>query len=487
MTNGELIVIALILLILAIMIIRFFELLPRLILGVIAHEITSEDPVLISPSDIGLTAELVDIPSDTDSLTAWFFPSEVTSNEAGILMIPNWYDREDQEYSLKTAGLLHQAGYNVLLPVYHWRVNDNQELEFNRRSVCPQKCQKITRKTYEYFCTRPEINKRNIGIWSNGAGSMLACQLIKDLPIKAVVLEDGPVSLSNVLVTRLHKKRNFPPKILLNILLFPFLWRTRWQGKNAVKNLRACPSFLIANILEDDQKNLWQTFFRLHKPRQLWFEHALHSKAIHDTWPQEYFLQIRTFYDVWLKNTPQPEFHYDFSVKRRKKGVYPLEIRISVIPPQLKKIPLQIMLSDDNRYTERRIWFGGASTTINCPLKYKPNSISVTKFLNVKHDESTSQEWMKRDAEKALYTTIEKMALYLPKKLPGLMDRYFIQKSVILNEQLLKKDAKETLNTSIKTKYWKKFLKKDPVTRLIIEDDLGEPLTSTTDNFFLSR
>ncbi len=486
MANGELFVIALFILILVILIVRYLELVPRLILWSIARDFSSEDHVLISPNDFGLTAELIEIPVDQDPLTAWFFANDAASNEAGILMVPNWYYKEDQEYSLKTAGLLQQAGYNVLLPVYHWRVNDNQELTFNRRSICPNNCQKLLRKALEHFCKRSEINRRNIGFWSNGAGTTLACELIKDLPIKAVVLEDGPVSLWNIL----REKRGFPLKTLLFLLVFPFLWRTRWQEKNAVKNLRACPSFLIANILDDADKKLWQTFSKLHKPRQLWFEHALHSKAIRDTWFQEYFLQIRFFYDRWLKNTPQSEqldLHFDFSVKRRKKGFYPVEVQISVIPPQLERIPLQIILSDNVRYTERRIWFGpGASAMITWPLKYKPNKISVLKYLNVEPGESITRPWMKRDAEKALYTTIEKMASYPPKKLAELMDRYFIQKSILLNEQLLQEEAQKTLRTGVKSKYWKSFLKRDPETRHILGDDLEEPLMATTDNFFLS-
>ena len=146
MTNGELIVIALFILILIIILIRYLELVPRLITWSVVRKVSSEDHILMTPNDIGFTAELIEIPSNQEPLIAWFFPSEVSSDEAGILMVPNWYNKEDQEYSLKTAGLLHQAGYNVLLPVYHWRVNDNKELIFNRRSVCPKNCQKLIRK-----------------------------------------------------------------------------------------------------------------------------------------------------------------------------------------------------------------------------------------------------------------------------------------------------------------------------------------------------
>ncbi|MFX1507026.1 MAG: alpha/beta hydrolase family protein [Promethearchaeota archaeon] len=488
MANDELIIITLLVLTIAILIIRYLEIVPRLIFWYFAHDL--ENHTLETPNDLGLIAELVEIPVPVNqsSLTAWFFKSETASNEAGVLMVPNWYTKEDQNYSLRTAGLLCQAGYNVLLPVYHWRFHDNQWI-FEKRSACPKNCQTLIQKAHEYFCTRPEINKRNIGIWSNEAGTFLASQLVKTLPIKAIVLEDGPVSLWNLISARLNSGKYLLPRIFLYILLFPFLKRTRWQGKNVVKNIRTCPSFLLANTLDDPQKRLWTTYFQLHKPRQLWFEHTLHSKALRDTWLQEYWLQVKSFFDLWLLNVTreeQPELHYDYSVKGKIKGFHQVEVRISVIPPALTQIPLQILFSDNHHFTERRIWFGpGASSVITWPLKYRPNNMSIIKFLNVESSESTGHQWMKRDAEKALYTTIEKMVSYKPKDLADLMDRYFIQKSILLNEQFRKEDAQKTLKTDITSKYWKNYLSRDAETRLILDDDLDEVAT-TTDSFFVS-
>jgi hypothetical protein len=165
MTNGELIILTLFLLIVVILIliIRYLELAPRLILWYFARKLEAHS--LLTPDDIGLTAELVEIPVDQNPLTAWFFQNEPPSNASGILMVPNWYSREDQKYSLKTAGLLHQAGYNVLLPVYHWQLSD-QEWKFNKRSASSKNWEILIRETYEYLCTRPEINNRNVGFWS---------------------------------------------------------------------------------------------------------------------------------------------------------------------------------------------------------------------------------------------------------------------------------------------------------------------------------
>ncbi|MFX0204953.1 MAG: hypothetical protein ACFFDT_03140 [Candidatus Hodarchaeota archaeon] len=77
------------------------------------------------------------------------------------------------------------------------------------------------------------------------------------------------------------------------------------------------------------------------------------------------------------------------------------------------------------------------------------------------------------------------MASYPPENLAELMDPYFIQKSVLLNEQFRKEDAQKTLKTDITSKYWKNYLLRDAETRLILDDDLDEVAT-TTDSFFVS-
>lgn len=483
---NELIVISILLAILVILITRYTEAMPRLIFWIIAKDITSEDYAAMTPVDRGLTAELVEIPMKKP-LNAWFFPSEATTSTASILMVPNWFRKEDYESSIKTAGILNTVGYNVLLPIYHMSLDENFEFIFKKRSVGPKKCQKMIASAYNYFVTRPEVDKRKIGVWSNSSGTILACELIKDFPIKAVVLENGPVTLWNDIAHMLHEKRNFPfllTKVVLVLLLFPFLWKTRWLSKGAAKNLRACPSFLIA-LREDPQKNLWETYSMLHKPRQLWFEHALNTRAIRETWLQEYFLQIRSFYDLWLHKSPQPEFHHDFSIKRKKKGKWPIEIRISTMPPQLDKIPLQIILSDNSRLSELRIWFSGASVTINHSLNYKPNDISVIQLMNVEPGEHPRQPWIKRDARKALFSTIEKVVQCPPGKLNELMERYFFLKSIFLSEEELKEEAKEILQTAITSKHWKTLARRDSETRIIIQDDFEEPHISTTDNILL--
>lgn len=483
----EFILIGILLIFLVILIARRIEGVPRLIFWLIARDITSEDSTLMTPSDLGLTAEVVEIPMKERPINAWFFPSEVAST-AGILMVPNWFQKEDHKNNLKTAGILHTAGYNVLLPIYHWNLDETMEFTFKKRSVGPKKCQEIIDNAYDYFITRPEIDKRNIGIWSNASGTILACQLIKNSPIKAAVLEDGPVSLWNNIALMLHEKKNFSylrTKFVLILLLFPFLWRTRWESKRAVKNLRACPSFLIA-LREELQKNLWQTFSSLNKPRQLWFEHALYPNIIRDTWLQEYFLQIRSFYDFWMLDSPQPEFHYDFSVKRRKEGKYPIEIRITAIPPQLEKVPLQIILSDNFYFNELRIWFSGALMTITHSLKYKPKNISVIQFMNVEPGRHPQRQWLKRDARLAFFVTIEKITRYPPERVSELLERYFFVKSILLNEQEIIEDAKEALKTSITSEYWKTIVKRDSDTRFILQEDLEEPLISTADSIFMT-
>lgn len=460
--------------VIAILLIRYVEGIPRVIFWFIARDIESGDYSAMTPLDLGLTAELIEIPMKKGSFNAWFFPSEVTPT-AGVLCIPNWYQRGELENAVKTAGILQTAGYNVLLPIYHWGMDESYQLIF-KRNIGIKQCQKMIEDSYSYFIRRPEIDKKNIGIWSNSSGTILACQIIKDTPIKAVVLEDGPITLWNEISVLLHERKDFPfllTKFTLIILLFPFIWRTRWMSERAIKNLRICPSFLIASR-EESQKRLWQTFSRLHKPKQLWFEHALHPRCIRDTWIQEYFLQLSSFFDFWFLRSPQPEFHYDFSIKHKKKGKYSYEIRITAMPPQVEKVPLQIILSDSTRYVELRIWFNGASLTLYLSSKYKMNNMSILTFRNVEQTDHPYHQWIKRDARLALNATIEEISHFPPNKLKEVMEKYYFLKGILLYEQAFeefKEEAKNILETEIKSKYWKSIIKIDSDSRLIMEDD----------------
>ena len=224
-----------------------------------------------------------------------------------------------------------------------------------------------------------------------------------------------------------------------------------------------------------------ETFSLLHKPRQLWFEHALQAGSIGDTWLHEYCLQVRSFFDLWLLDShTKPEFHYEFVIKEKKKRTYFVETKITSIPPQVDKVPLQIILSDNSRFSENRIWFEGGSITVSYSLEFKPNSISVIPFTNVEPAEHPQWKWSKRDARVALYSMIEKIIHYEPEKLDNLMERYFFLKSVLLNEQDLKAEALEVLKSSIKSKHWRNVMKNDADCHLILHDDLKELLISTS-------
>ncbi len=471
----ELILVTIVFAIVAILLLRYMEIIPRMIFWLIAWEITNNDYTIKTPSDFGIAAEFVEIPMKKKAIHALFLPSEGAS-KAGILLIPNWYKKSDLENSLKMASIIHTAGYNVLLPIYHWSLDETSELVF-KRNTSPKHCQKIINEAYDYFTTRSEVDRRNIGIWSSGSGTVLACQLIKNQPIKGVVLEDGPVTLWNELPLLFHEK--VLTRFISILLLFPFIWRTRWQSKGAVETLRSCPSFLIATR-EEPQKGLWKTFSNLHEPRQLWFEHALQAGSIGDSWLHEYCLQVRSFFDLWLLDSPKPEFHYEFVIKQKKKGSYFVKIRITSMPPQVDKVPLQIILSDNSRFSENRIWFHGGSITVSDSLEFKPNSISVIPFANVEPTEHPKWKWSKRDARVALYSTIEKVMNYSPEKLGKLMERYFFLKSILLNEQDLKEEALEVLKTSIESKHWKNIVKNDADCQLILQNDQEELIISNS-------
>lgn len=471
-----------------IIIIRYLEVVPQLIFWFFARGETFD---YTNPEDIGIDANLVDIPSEETTRKGLFFPAE---SDAGILMVTNWFLREDYYVALKTASILQTAGYNILLPLYH-ELNESGEV-FQKKNLKPKKCQQIIQEAFEFFIGHPAIDKRKIGIYSNILGTILASRLIKNQPIKAVILENGPVDLWNKIAGYLSHQKNIPfllSKILLVLFLWPFLWRTDWQSSGVIDNLRACPTFLIAS--REDQtfprKYVWRNFAKLYLkcPYKLWYEHSLLPASLSDTWDLEYLLQFHNFYDRWLQGSKRPDFHYDFTVKRKTKRKFPIEIRITVMPPQMEDIPVQIMLSDKGaRNTEElRIWFNGASMTITYDSSFKPKNISVIPFWNAIPFENSDKQWVKQEAQEALNSTIEQM-VHIPYYNQGkMLDRYFFLKGILLCEQGFQDQALEVFNTSITKSYWKNLLKTDSDSRVVFEKDSQKIRSSITDGLFQIR
>lgn len=447
----------------------------------------------IKPEDIGYNAEKVEVtPSSTDTpMYAYFFSAD---SEIGILMASNWFLREDFLINLKTAGILQELGYNVILPLFH-EINDNGTA-VQKKTFNPKKCQQIIQASFEYLIKDPRINKRKVGVYSSSFGTVLASRLIKNQPIKAAVLENGPTDLWNKLAGYLQQQQNIPfsvTKIILVLFLWPFLWRTDWQSQGVINNLHACPTLLIGS--REDQtfskKFVWRNFNNLYLkcPHKLWYEHSLFPSSLSDTWNNEYRLQIRNFYDPWLIPIKQPDFHYHFVIKEKKRKKYLVEILITVTPPQMEDIPLQIMISDKGtrNVEELRIWFNGASMNIAYESSFKPSSISLIPFWDVsplKHTERTKREWTKAEAREALISTIEQM-LYIPfQNLDIIIDKYFFLKAVLFQEQEYYEEAQEILNTSLNKNYWKKIAKFDSDSRVIIEKTSKKAITTASDDLF---
>ncbi|MHA2074312.1 MAG: hypothetical protein ACW97X_06815, partial [Candidatus Hodarchaeales archaeon] len=446
MELGVLIFIFLLILI-GILVARYTELAPQIIFWSMSRETKNNALNYITPEDLGSVAELVEFYDKKRPIIAWFFPNE-SETSPSVFMVPNWYYNEDHENNLKTAAILQKSGYSVLLPVFHWSLDGKV---FQKRYVSPKVCQRIINHSFRYFINRPETDRRNIAIHSNGAGTILASQLVKVYPIKAIVLENGPVTLWNEFSNYLHHVKSFPfsiTKTVLFCLLWPLIWRTKWQSRNSVKKLRACPSFLIATR-EDPRKHYWQTYSYLYRPKQFWYEHGLHFRGgIRDLWTLEYSKQIRLFFDTHFKLiTTIPEFHYEMKTKRKRNGKHTFEIRITAMPPILEPIPMQIIVSHKgNNLSEYRIWFSGASLNFDYSSKLKPINVAVTPFYNVIRctDETAgSRLWLKKDANDALPKAIDEMIKYPLRHLREDIERYFFLKSIILFETENQKAARE--------------------------------------------
>ncbi len=489
MANEIILIGFLLILLIVMLVLRIYEIFPQVIFMLFGRG----DFPYIKPDDIGFNAELVDAGASNSEIPihAYFFSAD---SDIGILMVPNWFLREDFLINLKTAGILQELGYNVLLPLFH-DISDS-ETSFQKKIFNPRKCQQIIQASFEYCITDPRINKRKIGVYSSSFGTVLASRLIKNQPIKAAILENGPVDLWNKIAGYLQQQQYLPfniTKVLLVLFLWPFLWRTDWQSQGVINNLRACPTFLIGS--REDQtfsrKYIWRNFNSMYLkcPRKLWFEHTLFPTSLCDTWNNEYRLQIRNFYDPWLVSIKQPDFHYHFIIKEKRRKKYLIEIRVTVTPPQMEDIPLQIMISDKGarNVEELRILFNGASMIISYDSSFKPNSISLIPFWDVtplKYTERTKREWKKNQAREALVSTIEQM-LYIPlQNLETVIDKYFFLKAVLFQEQEYYEEAQEILNTSLNKKYWKRLAKFDGDSRAIFEKASKKSITTTSDDLF---
>lgn len=447
-----------------IIIFRYLEIIPQFLFRLFAW---GKEFLFIHPSEYGILAELVEIPSERPSPRFGILFSS-TESESGILMISNWFHPEDYQRNLKTGAFLQSLGFNVLMPFYHHL--DAEQHKFEKLTFSPKTCQDVIQAAFEYMITRPEIDKRQIGIYSSGFGTYLASQLIRNQPIKAVVLEDGPVGILNYVAGHLQHSRGIPfrvTRLILALALWPVLWRTTWQKKdNFVRNLHACPTFMIA-VREDQtfpNNEIWKNYNAMYMkcPNDLWWVHGIIAGSARDTWPDEYAWQLRSFYDHWLGGVPRPDFHFDFKVKRRKARKYPIEINITTMPPQMDEIPLQILLVDRSlKITkEIRIFFSGASMTVELHASFRPRAISVKQFSRVDRDRAEEANqlrlWSTQGAEEALKTSIKQL-VDLPIDYGGLMlEQYWFLKGVLLNEQGQREEAVKAFD-KLHSRYWKRF------------------------------
>ncbi|MHA1994475.1 MAG: hypothetical protein ACW97Z_08055 [Candidatus Hodarchaeales archaeon] len=420
-----------ILLICLVIIIRRTEIIPYLYIYFTARK---DLPVNL-PSDFGLEAIPISFPVKDKLQKAWFFPNK-QENDSTILMIPDWINERSFENSLKTSGVLQLMGFNVLLPVIH-TIDESTRLLL-KKNYSPRYYTLTIIKAYEYLISRDNLDKRKIAIYSESLSTLLASALVKDQPIKAVILENGPIPLST-LITRNLSYSGFGVsffRFLTRVLLWPFLWRTRWDRHHSLSMLHSCPTFLISVFDHKDQpnQNIIRNFTSLYKPKQLWVENALlPTGGIRDTWPEEYFSQVKEFYNRWLNKEPAPEWHCEMKVSKKGKKKFSALITISALPPQMDHIPVLITVSDGkNQLHHKRVWFLGAEETYEFQLPFRSSFHSLLPLLNVERVENKSLPWIKLDAEEALTHTVKTIVSL---KLPDLVDyedRYFKIKPRIL-------------------------------------------------------
>ncbi|MHA1214381.1 MAG: hypothetical protein ACTSPG_03750 [Candidatus Hodarchaeales archaeon] len=313
-----------------------------------------------------------------------------------------------------------------------------------------------------------------MALHSDSLGAYLACFLVKDYAIRSVVLEDGSISLTTLLLRCITSKNNLSSRVLdfsIKLILYPFMWRSKWNHKKAINLLRCTPTFLIASKEDSvySSKNIWQNYSRLYKPRHIWFEHSILPKTLHYTWEQEYKQQISTFYSRYVKEETQPEYHFDFNIKKKQKGKYPVEIKITVMPPQLIDVPVQITITNGIKVEELRIMFNGANMVVTEYLDFKPREISLLHFHNVeKHDISPRKQWIKLHSKQRLLRTLDIILERPLEDLSFLIDKYFYIKMVLYHEEGKEAKILQKQRVRISPNYIKSQLNADPDGRDIL-------------------
>ena len=433
-----------ILLIFLIIIIRFTEIIPYLYIYFTARK----DLAIRLPSDFGLEATSISFPVKDNLQKAWYFPSE-QENDATILMIPDWTNERSLENSLKTSGVFQIMGFNVLLPIIH-NIDESTRLLL-KKNFSTRYYSLIILKAYEYLISRDNLNKRKIAVYSQSFSTLLVSTLVKDQPIRAVVLENGPVPL-NTLIARKLPYAGFGASLLrfvTRLMLWPFMWRTRWNREHSLSMLHSCPTFQISVFDYNNMpnKNIFKIFTSLYKPKQLWLEDALlPSGGIRDTWPDEYFSQLKYFFNRWLNKEPAPEWHCELQVSKLGKRAFSASLSVSALPPQMEQIPLRITLSDKkNRLVHERVWFLGAEQKYEFQLPFRPSFNSLLPYLNVERVNNKSIPWVKLDAEEALKHTIHTIVSLKLSELIEYEKRYFKTKERISTDITLEKVEEITL------------------------------------------
>ncbi len=444
MVDPLLIGVSFFLLIVLFIVIRRTELIPYLYI----YFIGKKDLPVNLPSDFGLEPISISFPVGENMQNAWFFPSK-QDNDATILMIPDWITEQSLENSLKTSGVLQLMGFNVLLPIIH-HIDESTRLLL-KKNLSPRYYTSTIESAYEYLISRKDLDKRKIAVYSDSFSTLLVSSLVGDQAIQAVVLENGPSSLGT-LISHQFPYTGFGVRVIRSILrhlLGVFLWKTRWDRGRSLSMLHSCPTFLVSVFNHRDQpnRNIFKNFTSLYKPKQLWLENALlPSGGIRDTWPEEYFSQVKHFYDRWINKDPAPEWHCEMKVSKSGKKEYTTSLTISVLPPQMEQLPLNITLSNrKNQLHQERVWFLGAEQTYQIQTPFRSNFHSLLPYFNIERTGNEQIPWIKLEAEEALIHTVQTIVSLNLSDLIDYEERYFMTKDQLVKDIKSEESVSATL------------------------------------------
>jgi len=252
-----------------------------------------------SPLDVGILdyQEVTFTPqgnADTTRHTAWWLPSR---NGAAVILIPGYGQSRDG--LLDQGAMLARHGYGVLLidprycaspdPVFSAGYNEVQDVA----------------GALEFVQDRPDVRSHRVGVLGysvGGATAILSAAQLDD--IQAVVSEGNFYNLGHD-IANTGGDNSLLADFYYQVILFFYRFYTGVDARlispiDAIGHISPRPVLLIFGEREVDNGRAHEQFAAAGEPKSLWVVPGVGHGGYIQTWPEEYEVQVISFFDKAL-------------------------------------------------------------------------------------------------------------------------------------------------------------------------------------------